>query len=167
MHFFLVSVVWCWQNATLIISVQSHDIWLLNFWQSDQHIYKLQKEQSTVVMYPCPNKIPHVGFEVLTAVVMKSTVFWDIMPCSSLKVNWHFRGTYRLHLQGRRISFARNRCKRRWQAAAYFHAGFLLGLFYNLTDRGDKFLRNVSYFQRSTHCYITEDITPQIPHVYN
>jgi hypothetical protein len=26
--------------------------------------------------------IAHVGFEVLTAVVMKSTVFWDIMPCS-------------------------------------------------------------------------------------
>jgi hypothetical protein len=28
-----------------------------------------------------------VGFEVLTVVVMKSTVFWDIKPCSPLKVN--------------------------------------------------------------------------------
>jgi hypothetical protein len=28
-----------------------------------------------------------VGFAVLTAVVMKSTIFWDIMPCSPLKVN--------------------------------------------------------------------------------
>jgi hypothetical protein len=27
----------------------------------------------------------HVGFEVLTVVVMKSTIFWDIMPCSPLK----------------------------------------------------------------------------------
>jgi hypothetical protein len=27
-----------------------------------------------------------VGFEVLTAVVMKSSVFWDITPCSPLKV---------------------------------------------------------------------------------
>jgi hypothetical protein len=26
-------------------------------------------------------------FEVLTAVVMKSTVFWDITPCSPLSVN--------------------------------------------------------------------------------
>jgi hypothetical protein len=26
-----------------------------------------------------------VGFEVLTAVVMKSTIFWDITPCSPLK----------------------------------------------------------------------------------
>jgi hypothetical protein len=40
-----------------------------------------------------------VGFEVLTAVVMKSTIFWDITPCSPLKVNWRFRG---------RISRARN-----------------------------------------------------------
>jgi hypothetical protein len=30
------------------------------------------------------------GFEVLTAVVMKSTVFWDIMPCSPLRVNRRF-----------------------------------------------------------------------------
>jgi uncharacterized protein YjiK len=49
----------------------------------------------------------HVGFEVLTAVVMKSTIFWDIKPCSPLKVNRFFGGKYRLHLQGRRISEAR------------------------------------------------------------
>jgi hypothetical protein len=27
------------------------------------------------------------GFEVLTAVDMKSTIFWDITPCCPLKVN--------------------------------------------------------------------------------
>jgi hypothetical protein len=47
-------------------------------------------------------------FEVLTAVVKKSSVFWDITPCSPLKVNRPFEGTCRLHLQGRRISQARN-----------------------------------------------------------
>jgi hypothetical protein len=30
--------------------------------------------------------VQYVGFEVLTAVVMKSTIFWDITPCSPLKV---------------------------------------------------------------------------------
>jgi hypothetical protein len=35
-----------------------------------------------------------VEFEVLAAVVMKSTVVWDITPCSPLKVNLRFRGTY-------------------------------------------------------------------------
>jgi hypothetical protein len=29
--------------------------------------------------------IQHVGFEVLTAVVTKSTIFWDITPCSVVR----------------------------------------------------------------------------------
>jgi hypothetical protein len=37
-----------------------------------------------------------VGFEVLTAAVMKITIFWDIMPCSPLKVNRRVGGTSRL-----------------------------------------------------------------------
>jgi hypothetical protein len=44
-----------------------------------------------------------VGFEVLTAVVMKSTICWDITSCSPLKVNRRFGGIYRFHLQGREI----------------------------------------------------------------
>jgi hypothetical protein len=35
--------------------------------------------------------IKHIEeFEVLAAVVMKSTIFWDITPCSPLKVNRRF-----------------------------------------------------------------------------
>jgi hypothetical protein len=41
-----------------------------------------------------------VGSEVLTAVVMKSSLFWDIRTCSPLKVNGHLGGTFNLHLQG-------------------------------------------------------------------
>jgi hypothetical protein len=37
-----------------------------------------------------------VGFEVLTPVVMKSTIFWDTTLCSPLKVNRRFGETYRL-----------------------------------------------------------------------
>jgi hypothetical protein len=55
-------------------------------------------------------------FEVLTAVVMKSSIFWDIMSCSTLKVNRHFGGTCHLHLQGQRISQAKKQCESRWQA---------------------------------------------------
>jgi hypothetical protein len=43
----------------------------------------------------------NVGFEVVTEVLMKSTIFWDITPCIPLKGNLPFGGTYRLHLQGR------------------------------------------------------------------
>jgi hypothetical protein len=31
---------------------------------------------------------------------MKSTIFWDVTPCSSLSVIRRFRGIYSLHLQG-------------------------------------------------------------------
>jgi hypothetical protein len=50
----------------------------------------------------------YLGSEVLTVVIMKSSIFWDIMTCGPLKVNWRFGGTCRLHLQGRRISRAWN-----------------------------------------------------------
>jgi hypothetical protein len=35
---------------------------------------------------------------------MKRPIFWNITPCSPLKVNQRFGGKCRLHLQGRRIS---------------------------------------------------------------
>jgi hypothetical protein len=38
------------------------------------------------------------GFEVLTAVVMKNTIFWDITPCTPLIVNRCLGGKCRLHL---------------------------------------------------------------------
>jgi hypothetical protein len=70
-----------------------------------------------------------VRYEVLTAVVMKSSIFWDITLCSSLKVNRRFEGKYCLHLPG--------------LLATCFHAGVLLSLFFDLKDGDDMFLRNV------------------------
>jgi hypothetical protein len=40
-----------------------------------------------------------VGSDVLIAMVMKKSAFWDITLCSPLKVNGRFGGTVRLHLQ--------------------------------------------------------------------
>jgi hypothetical protein len=56
-------------------------------------------------------------FEVLTAIVMKCSVFWDITPCSPLKVNWRFGEACHLHIQDR-------------SRGIYWHAGFLLSLFF-------------------------------------
>jgi hypothetical protein len=46
----------------------------------------------------------HVGTDVLIAVVMKRSIFWNITPCSLQKVNRHFGGKYRLLLLGRKLS---------------------------------------------------------------
>jgi hypothetical protein len=58
-----------------------------------------------------------VGSEVLIAVIMRSSIFWDVTPRSTLKVNRRFGGTYLLRLQGRRIRQARNQRESRWQDA--------------------------------------------------
>jgi hypothetical protein len=59
---------------------------------------------------------------------MKSTVFWDITPFIPLKVSRRFGGKYRLPL-----------------LATCFHAGLLLGFFFDSKDRGDMFFRNVGW----------------------
>jgi hypothetical protein len=89
---------------------------------------------------PPQNILHFVGYEVLRAVVMKGSIFWDIASCSLLKVNRRFRGTCCLHLQGQSISQARNQLENKWQVK---HAGFFLGLFFNPKNGVDMFLQNV------------------------
>jgi hypothetical protein len=62
----------------------------------------------TEISCPVIRTVSSVGFEFLTAVVMKSSVIWDITPCSPSKGNRYCGGTCRLHLQGRRMCRARN-----------------------------------------------------------
>jgi hypothetical protein len=41
-------------------------------------------------------------------IIIISSIFWVTTPCGPLKVNRRFGGTFRLYLQDRRISQARN-----------------------------------------------------------
>jgi hypothetical protein len=50
---------------------------------------------------------------------LQSTSFWNITPCSPLRVNRRFGGVYHHHLQGRRISRARNQSESRRQAGLH------------------------------------------------
>jgi hypothetical protein len=61
----------------------------------------------------------YIRFEVLTAVVMKSSLFWDKMLCRLLKINLYFGGS---------------------SACCLLHVGFLPGLFFDLKCRGNMFL---------------------------
>jgi hypothetical protein len=46
-----------------------------------------------------PLERQYVGFEVLTAMTMKSSVFWDVTLCSPEDIHLRFGETYCLHLQ--------------------------------------------------------------------
>jgi hypothetical protein len=72
---------------------------------------------------------------------MKSTIFWDVTLCRPVEVHRRFggRATIRVCLS----------C-------------FLLGLFFDLEDGGNTFLRIVSGIYRSTRRYISEDTILQI-----
>jgi hypothetical protein len=84
--------------------------------------------------------ICEVGIEFF----MKITVFWDIIPCSPLKVNRRFGGTDRFHLEGCRISRTRNQRESRWQA---------------LKMEAICSSETSVDFQRNTRRYITEEST--------
>jgi hypothetical protein len=81
------------------------------------------------------------AFEVLTVVVINSSIFWDITPCSLLKFSQCFLGICRLHLQGR-ISRARNQHKSKMEVTCSTETSVDL--------------------QRTTRCYIQEARTLHI-----
>jgi hypothetical protein len=72
-----------------------------------------------------------VGVEVVTSVVMKSSNFLDITPCSPVKVNKHFGGICRFYLQA--------------LLATCFHIGLLLGSFFEPEDGDDMLAFNGLY----------------------
>jgi hypothetical protein len=96
-------------------------------------------------------------FGVLTAVVMKSIIFWDITPCSPMKVNRRSGGTYRLHLQGRRISWA----KTQQSLAPAFTLVSCSAYSSSLKTEAICFSETSVDFQLTTWYYIPEDGTLQ------
>jgi hypothetical protein len=54
--------------------------------------------QSISLLSVGKTSLRRVGFDVLAAVDVKRSIFWDIQPCSPLEVNRRFGGTCRLSL---------------------------------------------------------------------
>jgi hypothetical protein len=76
-----------------------------------------------------------VGFEVLAAAVLNSSILLDITPHSPLKVNRHFGRICNLHLHGRRKSHS--------QVCLLPAFALVYSLAYSSTPKIDMFLRNV------------------------
>jgi hypothetical protein len=64
-----------------------------------------------------------LGFEVLTSVVMKSSVFWVIIMWRQLEVSCRFGRTYGIHLQSWRVSQARSRQQAKQDSVVAFSTG--------------------------------------------
>jgi hypothetical protein len=65
--------------AEIIGSVTGNNISKLKYWQWNHGS----------VGFDVKTSHNYVGFEVLTAVVMKSIIFWDMTPCSPLTTRRH------------------------------------------------------------------------------
>jgi hypothetical protein len=78
-----------------------------------------------------------IGFEVLTAAVMKSTIFWDITPCSSLKVNRRFGATYASVFRAKELAELETSVKEGGKQSSAEQS-----LYFDPEDGGDVFLRN-------------------------
>jgi hypothetical protein len=61
----------------------------------------------------------YVGFVVLTAVVMKISIFQATTPCTPLNFNWYFEQTYHLHLQSWRVSQGETNVKHAFLASCF------------------------------------------------
>jgi hypothetical protein len=98
-------------------------------------------------------KLNHVGLGILIALVMKSSVFCDIMPCDLLIIDRRFGGTY-IHLLGWIINQARNQLETCFVVVSY--------LAYSWLWREAKCSSETLVdFQRTTRRYGPEDITLQ------
>jgi hypothetical protein len=78
-------------------------------------------------------------FQVLTAVLMKISIFWDITPCIPLQSQPTFRRNMSLLSSGPKNKPG----KEPVELSTCFLSAFLLDLFTDPEDGGDIFLRNV------------------------
>jgi hypothetical protein len=62
----------------------------------------------------------HIGFEALTTVIMKRSLCWNITPFHLLRFKWRYGEKCRLHLQGRRMSQAKNQHEAGSKICLYF-----------------------------------------------
>jgi hypothetical protein len=128
---FFLFPTWRWKGNDFILSRTSKRMWQENkFEETSGKLSTIKRD---------------VEFETLSAVVMKSFIFWNVLPYSQLKIKRSFGETCRLHLQGRRICQSRNQGERVSIVLYLFHAGFLPGLLFDPEDVGDTFLRNVDW----------------------
>jgi hypothetical protein len=91
-YFETLDTVVKWVRETMKIEVNNENI---------DYVTRLGKRKGER-----PILVKFIPFSKKLVVLKSKRNFWDMTPCSSLSFNRRFRGTYRLHVQGRRNRFS-------------------------------------------------------------
>jgi hypothetical protein len=102
--------------------------------------------------------LKNIRFGVLRAVTMKDGVFWIATPCSSERAR-RFGGTWRLHLQGWKVSQARNQQKLISSLSLVLLVTYLAYFSALKMEATCSFESSVEFQQICTRRYIPEDRT--------
>jgi hypothetical protein len=87
--------------------------WHIDVWErrdTAPYILNLSARWKWMVSCMLPSRMLAQNFSN-EQIYMNNSLFWDTMPCSLLIVNLCFVGMCHLHLQGWRVSQARNQCE--------------------------------------------------------
>jgi hypothetical protein len=86
------------------------------------HFSLTYKFQRWYILNHTKHSLPVLKYKtnMQTKLSIKSIIFWDVTPCSLLRCNQRFEGTYRLHLQGRRKYFSKNHLLTCWFLLKFF-----------------------------------------------
>jgi hypothetical protein len=71
----------------------------------------------------------NAGLQILIAVIVKNSIFWDITPCGLLEVKNQCSGTKSKPIKK--------------PGFCLLYPGYLFGLLFDAEDGGDMFLRNI------------------------
>jgi hypothetical protein len=86
-----------------------------------------------------------------TSCFMKRAIFWDITPCSPLRVNRRFGGTCRLHFQGRKMSCTRDQR----ESSCHLLSRWSLAQLIFIPWRWSRYVpRNVGWLSTGSACHL-------------
>jgi hypothetical protein len=102
------------QTIIRFLCVTHHNLYCCKYFRNSTHVglhgnrpYTLFAFKENWILQANFIKVCNIRFNEN----LKSSLLYDIMMCSPLKVKGCFGGTSRLHIQGRRISQTRNQCE--------------------------------------------------------
>jgi hypothetical protein len=127
---------WNFNMICILISQSEYELSTINYrtwskwFNSTGEGFPLPLDRSQI-------KTSCVGFQGLTTVAVKNYIFWNITLCSPVRINRRFGGTYRLHLQSRRINQTgfQHEAGRKQLCFCLLHSGYLTGLPFDISQK--------------------------------